>query len=525
MASSTSLDIPVRRKIRGASLANDPTTVDTTPVDMLPDEIVLSILEKAVASSVSPSCIRGLWLVSRRFHRLMSEPAVLRAVSPSAMITHAAVWSKVEGGAGSLGAARFILLCGLAGNTNALYIFGMIKFYCLRDFWTGAALLVSAAERGHVGALVSLAVIHAHGSGGAAGDVKPSLGAEIMWHAAMRGSAVALQELGHCYLDGYGVSKNLALGARLLLLAASPAAGAASLLSTTVAEEDPTEAKGHERHDGVPNSVDGDREGGGRGEGDRQHLGGSSEDIFPRRPWSRVGQNEQVTSVICEKICVDGGWRGGGCTNRRPVATGGREEENRSHPTTVTFAQPGEAGGHYCSVTTTRPGSWAVGPCERSSSTEQRPTASASSTADGANLPEGGNRPVVSVVCCRGGCHLTVSVLSPVQHGHAILGNQSQGSTSSGRKLNLFSPLERDMFQAEKLPCQNIFRFFAEWAALRGLPAGCQACQNERCNRPETRSHEFRCCVVCEKAAYCSRSCQVAVWKSRHYIECSSNIQ
>ncbi|CAI5529585.1 unnamed protein product [Closterium sp. Naga37s-1] len=95
-----------------------------------------------------------------------------------------------------------MLLCGLAGNVDALFLLGMIKFYCQRDSRSGACLLVRAAEEGHVGALHALAAINAHGSGGSAADANPAVAAEVLWHAAVRGSRSALQELGHSYLVG-----------------------------------------------------------------------------------------------------------------------------------------------------------------------------------------------------------------------------------------------------------------------------------------------------------------------------------
>ncbi|CAI5507516.1 unnamed protein product [Closterium sp. Naga37s-1] len=156
-----------------------------------------------------------------------------------------------------------MLLCGLAGNVDALFLLGMIKFYCQRDSRSGACLLVRAAEEGHVGALHALAAINAHGSGGSAADANPAVAAEVLWHAAVRGSRSALQELGHSYLDGYGVRKNVALGVKLLLLATSSASP--SFLASSPPSVSP-----------------------------QQHVDTSSHAVFPGRPTSRPLESPRV---------------------------------------------------------------------------------------------------------------------------------------------------------------------------------------------------------------------------------------
>ncbi|CAI5967203.1 unnamed protein product [Closterium sp. NIES-65] len=233
--------------------------VATGAVESLPDELLLLILSKAASAAASPVDLANFALTSPRFARLVREPPVrsrlpLRALVPSARLwarppaisagdTNSAntardssgayggernttVTDSSGGGGGSdkcRMACRFLLQCGLAGCTDALYVLGMIKFYCHRDFWAGASLLVWAAEKGHVAAICSLAIIHSHGSGGGSSDGNPAAATDILWHAARAGSKQALQELGHCYLDGHGVPQRTLLGARLLLAAMCPA--------------------------------------------------------------------------------------------------------------------------------------------------------------------------------------------------------------------------------------------------------------------------------------------------------------
>ncbi|CAI5981128.1 unnamed protein product [Closterium sp. NIES-65] len=215
-----------------ASFPRDLCRCGTRPFDTLPDELISAILAKVVATSTNPACLAFLRSVSRRFYRLMADPTVLRFVAPRALLPHPAAWAAQTScsappqpsPASTLAppapspstlalppsastttlagrsASRFMLLCGLAGNVDALFLLGMIKFYCQRDSRSGACLLVRAAEEGHVGALHALAAINAHGSGGSAADANPAVAAEVLWHAAVRGSRSALQELGHSYL-------------------------------------------------------------------------------------------------------------------------------------------------------------------------------------------------------------------------------------------------------------------------------------------------------------------------------------
>ncbi|CAI5997019.1 unnamed protein product [Closterium sp. NIES-65] len=99
-------------------------------------------------------------------------------------------------------AQRLLLSAAAEGNLEAIYVVGMISFYCLNNHWAGAKLLAQAAEAGHGAAMYSLAIINFHGSGGAADDANPEVGVELSWRAARLGFLPALQELGHCFLDG-----------------------------------------------------------------------------------------------------------------------------------------------------------------------------------------------------------------------------------------------------------------------------------------------------------------------------------
>ena len=68
-----------------------------------------------------------------------------------------------------------------------------------------------------------------------------------------------------------------------------------------------------------------------------------------------------------------------------------------------------------------------------------------------------------------------------------------------------------------------IHSFLAEWVEIRPLPEGTGSCLNPNCNRPETRVHEFRCCMLCNSARYCTRNCQVEDWRFRHRKVCGES--
>eukprot|EP00897_Mesotaenium_endlicherianum_P010921 jgi/Mesen1/9858/ME000070S09144 len=70
-------------------------------------------------------------------------------------------------------------------------------------------------------------------------------------------------------------------------------------------------------------------------------------------------------------------------------------------------------------------------------------------------------------------------------------------------------------------PPHHAHAFLVDWFRQHPPPKGLQLCGNRRCGRVETRHHEFRCCMLCSKAQYCSRACQVFDWKTRHRLVCS----
>uniref|UniRef100_A0A0E0N6X5 MYND-type domain-containing protein n=1 Tax=Oryza rufipogon TaxID=4529 RepID=A0A0E0N6X5_ORYRU len=180
-------------------------------LDELPDDLVLAVLSKLAASASSPSDLLSVHLTCKRLNGLGRHDMVFAKASPASLAVKAASWSEPV--------QRFLKLCADAGNLEACYILGMIRFYCLGNRSGGAALLARAAVGGHAAALYSLAVIQFNGSGGAKSDRDLRAGAALCARAAALGHVDALRELGHCLQDGYGVRRDPAEGRRFLVAA------------------------------------------------------------------------------------------------------------------------------------------------------------------------------------------------------------------------------------------------------------------------------------------------------------------
>jgi hypothetical protein len=116
-------------------------------------------------------------------------------------------------------AHRFLKLCADAGNIEACYTLGMIRFFCLQNRGSGASLMAKAAIGTHEQSLYSLAVIQFNGSGGSKNDKDLRAGVALCARAAFLGHIDALRELGHCLQDGYGVRQNISEGRRFLVQA------------------------------------------------------------------------------------------------------------------------------------------------------------------------------------------------------------------------------------------------------------------------------------------------------------------
>ncbi|KAJ7010074.1 hypothetical protein D5086_000515 [Populus alba] len=184
---------------------------ETDLFDSLPDDLVISILCKLSSSASCPSDFINVLITCRRLNGLGLHSLVLSKASPKSFAIKANNWSD--------SAHRFLKLCADAGNAEACYTLGMIRFYCLQNRGSGASLMAKAAISSHAPALYSLAVIQFNGSGGSKSDKDLRAGVALCARAAFLGHIDALRELGHCLQDGYGVRQNVTEGRRFLVQA------------------------------------------------------------------------------------------------------------------------------------------------------------------------------------------------------------------------------------------------------------------------------------------------------------------
>ncbi|MCO5552850.1 hypothetical protein L7F22_006368 [Adiantum nelumboides] len=200
------------------------TTVQTpsspsSSFDKLHDELVVSIMVALSSSATAPSDLINAMLACKRFCAAGTHNLVLANVSASALTGPATKWSD--------GGHMFLQRCTDAGNVEAAYSLGMIRFYCFNDREAGVALMAQAAMKPHAPALHSLAIIQFNGSGATRKDKNLKNGASLCAKAAALAHVDAMRELGHCLQDGYGVPKNVPEGRRLLLEANAREAAAA----------------------------------------------------------------------------------------------------------------------------------------------------------------------------------------------------------------------------------------------------------------------------------------------------------
>ncbi|KAK6116598.1 hypothetical protein DH2020_049704 [Rehmannia glutinosa] len=179
--------------------------------DSLPDDLVLSILGKLSSTAGCPADFINVLITCKRLNGLGLHSQVLSKASQKMFAVKAKNWSESS--------HRFLKLCADAGNVEACYTLGMIRFYCLQNRGSGASLMAKAAISSHASALYSLAVIQFNGSGGSKNDKDLRAGVALCARAAFLGHVDALRELGHCLQDGYGVKQNIAEGRRFLVQA------------------------------------------------------------------------------------------------------------------------------------------------------------------------------------------------------------------------------------------------------------------------------------------------------------------
>ncbi|XP_023771526.1 F-box protein At1g67340 [Lactuca sativa] len=199
------------RQRGGGAVLYGTTTTRSDLFESLPDEIVIVILCKLTSTASSPADFVAVLLTCKRLKKLGVHPLVLSNAGSGAVAVRAKNWSDE--------AHRFLKLCVNAGNKEAYYTLGMIRFYCLQNRGSGASLMAKAAIKSHAPALYSLALIQFNGSGGKKNDKDLRAAVALCARAAYLGHVDALRELGHCLQDGYGVRKDVEEGRRLLVQA------------------------------------------------------------------------------------------------------------------------------------------------------------------------------------------------------------------------------------------------------------------------------------------------------------------
>lgn len=215
-----------RKQMRSSSSAAETASAAAKNYDFfdaLPDDLVVSILSNLASTAGCSSDFISVLATCKRLNGLGLHSLVLSKVSPKTFAVKAKNWSE--------SAHRFLKQCADAGNVEACYTLGMIRFYCLQNRGSGASLMAKAAISSHAPALYSLAVIQFNGSGGSKNDKDLRAGVALCARAAFLGHIDALRELGHCLQDGYGVRQNVAEGRRFLVQA--NARELAAVLSTT----------------------------------------------------------------------------------------------------------------------------------------------------------------------------------------------------------------------------------------------------------------------------------------------------
>ncbi|WCJ36259.1 HCP-like superfamily protein with MYND-type zinc finger [Euphorbia peplus] len=200
--------MPSRKKLKLSSFISPQIS---NIFDQLPDDLLVCILCKLTSSASSPSDFINILLTCKRLNRLALHPLVLSKAGPKTLAIKSYNWSD--------SAHRFLKQCVAAGNADASYTLGMIRFYCLQNRRSGASLMAKAAVKSHALALYSLAIMQFNGSGGSKTDKDLRAGVALCARAAVLGHVDALRELGHCLQDGYGVAQNISEGRRLLVQA------------------------------------------------------------------------------------------------------------------------------------------------------------------------------------------------------------------------------------------------------------------------------------------------------------------
>ncbi|XP_062196435.1 uncharacterized protein LOC133899467 [Phragmites australis] len=125
----------------------------------LPLELILSVLAGVLASADK---------LADLFSTMLTYVYCSRPVLAGARWRRRGAWPCAA--RWCLAAHDFLRSCGDAGNPDANYLLGMIRFYCLAEGHQGWSRMKKAARSGHAEAIYALAIIRLNGSGGITAD-------------------------------------------------------------------------------------------------------------------------------------------------------------------------------------------------------------------------------------------------------------------------------------------------------------------------------------------------------------------
>eukprot|EP00271_Cylindrocystis_brebissonii_P004211 TRINITY_DN15812_c0_g1_i1.p1 TRINITY_DN15812_c0_g1~~TRINITY_DN15812_c0_g1_i1.p1 ORF type:complete len:1240 (+),score=229.75 TRINITY_DN15812_c0_g1_i1:811-4530(+) len=198
--------------------APDPSQANVGEVDSgrsfshLPTDILVKIFEHAAMTASRPANIITLSRVSKQWRQTASEASVVKAIGIGGSAVKARQWGPE--------ARAYLEAAAGAGSLEALFMLGMVLFYCLpNERLLGGKHIVQAGRDGHAAALYAASIISFNGSGWGRRAKDMKMGVALCCRAAALGNVDAMRELGHCLLDGFGARQDQAEGMRLLLLA------------------------------------------------------------------------------------------------------------------------------------------------------------------------------------------------------------------------------------------------------------------------------------------------------------------
>ena len=397
--------------------------------------------------------------------------------------------------------------------------------------------MAQAAIAPHASSLHSLAIIQFNGSGGTRKDKNLKNGASLCAKAAALAHVDAMRELGHCLQDGYGVSKNVTEGRRLLLEANAREAAAAVSSSPRAFVETALQfasqsARGrcyfrhHQNfHNNSYRSILVSKpevsaamaartitEAAVRSDVLTSHSAQASSSSSSVEVFSASRSNLEASassgSLFTESFSA---------SRSANAATGSIHVEKSA---SLPQESPAETSSRSASTLAESSRSVSMSTIVSPPSISAEPSNSSSVTAE-SMIPHAEQQPSIHLTFLH---HNDQNRRQHHHHHHQHYHHQHQHHLHpvyrllQGSGCSLLSDFGCNV-PPSKLHVAN--KFLMEWFSSHPPSNGLRLCSHGNCGRPETRRHEFRRCSACGKVNYCSRACQALDWKIRHKLECS----